>query len=116
MFLNYGAGEDSWEFVYSKDIKPVNPKRYQPWISIGWTDAETEPPIICTPNVKGRLIAKDPDTGKDWKGQQWMRWLNGITDSMDEFEQTPGNCEGQGNLVYFSPVGHRVANDWVTEQ
>ena len=33
------------------------------------------------------LIWKDPDTGKDWRrkerGQQRMRWLDGITDSMD---------------------------------
>ena len=36
---------------------------------------------------KNWLIAKDPDAGKDWrqeeKGQQRMRWLDGITYSMD---------------------------------
>ena len=33
------------------------------------------------------VIGKDPDAGRDWgqeeKGQQRMRWLDGITDSMD---------------------------------
>ena len=37
--------------------------------------------------VKSQLIRKDPDAGKDWgqeeKGQQRMRWLDGITDSTD---------------------------------
>ena len=34
-----------------------------------------------------------------------MRWLDGITDSMDEFEQTPGDSEGQESLVCCSPWG-----------
>ena len=38
--------------------------------------------------MKGQLNGKDPDAGQDWeeeeeKGQQRMRWLDGITDSMD---------------------------------
>ena len=35
--------------------------------------------------MKSQIIGKDPDAGKDWKrmGQQRMRWLDGITDSMD---------------------------------
>ena len=39
------------------------------------------------PDVKNWLIGKDPDAGKDWsrrrRGRQRMRWLDGITDSMD---------------------------------
>ena len=34
-----------------------------------------------------------------------MRWLDGITDSMDEFEQTLGDGEGQGNLACCRPWG-----------
>ena len=33
-----------------------------------------------------------------------------------EFEQTPGDSEGQGNLACCSPWGHRVGHNWVTEQ
>ena len=35
--------------------------------------------------------------GKRRRGEQRMRWLDGITDSMDKFEleQAPGNGEGQ---------------------
>ena len=49
----------------SKEIKSVNPKGNQPRIFIGRTDAEVEAPILWPPNVKSRLIGKDPDVGKD---------------------------------------------------
>ena len=51
----------------SKEIKPVNPKRNQPWILIKRTDAEAEAPIVWPPDVKSQLIEKDPDAGKDWR-------------------------------------------------
>ena len=39
--------------------------------------------------------------------QQRMRWLDGITDSMDMSERTLGDSEGQGNLACCSPCGHK---------
>ena len=50
-----------------KENKPVNPKGNQPWIFIGRTDAKA--PILGPPDVKGWLIGKDTDAGKDW-GQE----------------------------------------------
>ena len=50
-----------------KEIKPVNPKRNPPWIFIGRTDAEVEALILWPPDIKCRLIGKDPDAGKDWR-------------------------------------------------
>ena len=54
---------------------------------MGRTDAEAEAPIIWPPDAKNQLIGKDPDAGKDWrqekKGVKRMRWLDGVTDSMD---------------------------------
>ena len=71
----------------SKKIKPVNPKGNQPWIFTGRTEAEAEAPILWVPDVKNQFIGKDPDAGKDRgrrrRGWQKMRWLDGITDSMD---------------------------------
>ena len=70
-----------------REIKPVNRKGNQSWIFIGKTDAEAKAPILWPPDAKSQLIRKDPDAGKDWrqeeKGRQRMRWLDGITDSMD---------------------------------
>ena len=68
--------------IISKEIKPVYPKGNQPWIFIERIDAETEAPILWPPDAKNWLIGKDPDAGKDWRqrrrGQQMMRWLDGI--------------------------------------
>ena len=71
----------------SKEIKPVNPKGNQPWIFIGRTDAEAEGPELWLPDVKSRLIGKDLASEKNLrqkeKGVAGMRWLDGITNSMD---------------------------------
>ena len=43
--------------------------------------------------------------------------VDGITDSMDMFEQTPGDSEGQGNLMCCNPWGSQiVGHDPATEQ
>ena len=68
----------------SKEIKPVNPKVNQYWIFIRRTDIEA--PILWLPDVKNWVIGKDPMLGKTEgrrRGWQRMRWLDGITDSMD---------------------------------
>ena len=44
--------------------------------------------VLWPPHAKGWLIWKDPDAGKDWGQEEKgttedMRWLDGITDSMD---------------------------------
>ena len=55
-----------------KEVKPLNPKRNQPWIFIGRTDAKAEALILWPPDLKTWLIGKDPDAGKDW-GQKEKR-------------------------------------------
>ena len=70
-----------------KEIQPVHPKGDQSWVFTGRTDVEAETPILWPPDAKNWLIGKDPDAGKDWgqvrRGWQRIRWLDGITDSMD---------------------------------
>ena len=69
-----------------KEIKPINPKGNQSWIFTGRTDAEAEAPILWPPDVMNWLFRKDPDVGKEgWQRRvcHRMRWLDGITDSMD---------------------------------
>ena len=69
----------------SRELRPDNPKRNQPWIATGRTDAEA--PTLWPPDVKSQFIRKDPDAEKDWtqgrRGWQRMRWLGGITNSMN---------------------------------
>ena len=69
------------------EIQPVHSKGNQSWIFIWRTDAEAETPILWPPDVKNWLSGKDPDAGKDCrkeeKERQRMRWLDGITDTMD---------------------------------
>ena len=53
--------------------------------------------------------------GRRRRGQLRMRWLDGITDSMDiEFEQTPAVVDGQGSLACCSPWGRKELD--TTEQ
>ena len=54
----------------SKEMKLVNPKENQPWIFIESTVAETEAPILWSPDVKSQLTGKDPNAGKDWRQKQ----------------------------------------------
>ena len=61
--------------------------------------------------MKSQLIGKDLDAGKDlWQEEKgvtedemvgWHHQING-----HEFDQTPGDSEGQGSLVCCSPWGH----------
>ena len=71
----------------SKEIQPVHPKGNQPWTFIGRTDAEAETPILLPSDVKTDSLEKTLMLGKiegrRRRGQQRMRWLDGITDMMD---------------------------------
>ena len=70
-----------------KEIQPVHSEGDEPWDFFGRTDAKAETPILWAPHVKSWLIGKDSDAGgiggSRRRGRQRMRWLDGITDSMD---------------------------------
>ena len=70
-----------------KEIQPVHSKGDQSWVFIGRTDAEAETPILWPPEVKSDSFEKTLMLGKiegrRRGGRQRMRWLDGITDSMD---------------------------------
>ena len=70
-----------------KEIQPVHSEGDQPWDFFGGNDAKAETLVLWPPHAKCWLIGKDSDAGRDWgpeeKCRQRMRWLDGITDSMD---------------------------------
>ena len=96
----------------SKEIKPVNHKRNQPWIFIERTDAEAEAPILWPPDAKSRLIWKDLDAEKDWGQEEkqmtedemdgWHNWLDGC-----ESGWTLGVGDGQGGLACCDSWGRK---------
>ena len=71
-----------------KEIQLVHSEGDQPWDFFGRNDAKAETPVLWPPHAKSWLIRKDSDAGRNWgwrrRGRQRMRWLGGITDSMDE--------------------------------
>ena len=95
-----------------KQIKSVNPKRNQPWIFIGRTDAEADASVLWPPNVKNWLSGKYTDAVKDWGQEEkgmaedemagWHHQLNG-----HEFGWTLGVRNGQGGLACRSPWGRK---------
>ena len=70
-----------------KEIQPVHPKGDQSWVFVGRTDVEAETPIFWPPDVKTDSFEKTLMLGQieggRRRGRQRMRWLDGITDSMD---------------------------------
>ena len=122
MPLKCGVGEDSWESLGLQGDQTVNPKGNQLWIFIGRTDAEA--PILWPPDVKSRLIWKNSDAAEDGGQEEkgvtedkmvfgWHHRLNG-----QEFEQTPGDGEGQGSLACCSPWGRKESDttEWLNNK
>ena len=84
------------------------------------TDAEAEALILWPPAAKSWPTGKDPNAGKDWRQEKegvtedkmvgWHHWLNG-----HEFEQTPGDSEGQGSLACCKPWGCKESDttEWL---
>ena len=62
---------------------------------------------------KTMMLGKIKGSGR---GLQRMRWLDGITNSVDSgFGWTPGVGDGQGCLACCGSLGRRVGHDWATE-
>ena len=99
--------------LYCKEIKPVSPKGNQPWMFIGRTVAEAEASVVWPSDVNSWLIGKAPMLGRiegRRRGQQGMRWLDSITDSMDKnLSNLYKIAKGREN---WHAAVHRVTKNW----
>ena len=114
-----------------KEIKPVNPNGNQSWIFMKHHEGlmlklklQYSGHLLQRADSleKTRLIRKDPDAGKDWRQEEkgttedemvgWHNQPNG-----HEFEQAPGDGDGQGSLACCSPWGSKeldTTEQWTT--
>ena len=102
-----------------KEIQPVHPKGYAPWVFFGRNDAKPEIPVLWPPYAKCWLIGKDSDAKRDWGQEEkgtaenemagWHHWLDGC-----ECEWTPGDGDAQGGLACCNSWGRKESD--TTEQ
>ena len=98
-----------------KGIQPVHSEGDQPWDFFGRNDAKAETPVLWPPHVKGWLIGKDSDAGRDWGQEEkgttedemagWHHWLD-----RRESEWTLGVGDGQGGLGCCDSWGRKESD------
>ena len=105
-----------------KEIKPVNPKGNQPWISIGRTDAEAL--ILWPPDGKSQWSFhwKRPwcwerlQAGGEGDDRGWDGWMTSLTQGTWVWAG-PGRWWRTRNPGMLQSTGsQKVGRDWVTEQ
>ena len=112
MLLNCGLEKTLESLLDCKEIQPVHPKGDQSWVFIARTDVEAKTPNLGHLMQRANSLEKTLMLGKiegrrRMRGQQRMRWLDSITDSVDM------GLGGLQELVMdreaWQAVDHRVA-------
>ena len=103
-----------------KEIKPVNPNGNQTWIFIERTDGEAEIQILWPPDVKNRLIGKDPNAWKDWRQEEkgfteaemvgWHHQLDGL--SLNKLWELVMDREAWHAVVHGVSKSQTRLSDW----
>ena len=120
MFWTVGLRKTLESPLDSKEIKPVSPKGWISTLNIYWIDwCWTWSPIFWPPDAMSWLTGKGSDAGKDRRQKEkgatenemvgWHHQFKG-----HEFEQIPGDREGQGSLLCCSPA--KSQTHWATKQ
>ena len=88
----------------SKEIKPVDSKRNQPWIFIGKTDAKAEAPILWPTHWKRLWCWKRLRAGRGRDDRGWDGWMASSTQWAWVWANS-GRQWRTGSLVCYSPWG-----------
>ena len=121
MFFNCGVGEDSWESS-GQQGDPTSPSKWKSVLNIHWKDwcwrwSSNTLATWCEEltHLKRNLMLGKTE-GRRRRGQQRMRWLNGITISMDMSLVNSGSWWWTGRPGVLRFMGsQRVGHDWATK-
>ena len=85
--MNRGVEKTLESRLDCKEIQPVHPKGDKSWVFIGRIDDKAETPVLWHLMQRADSLEKTPMLGgiggRRRRGRQRMRWLDGITDSLD---------------------------------
>ena len=102
-----------------KEIKLVNTKGNQSWIFIGRADAEAEATVFWSPDAKADSLENTmmlgKIEGKKRRGRQRIRWLDGITESMEMNLSKPQDIVKDREAWWAAVHGVAMSQTWLTE-
>ena len=119
MLLNCGVGEDSWHFLGQQRDQISQSQEISPECSLEGLMLKLKLQYFGLLMWRTDSLEKTPMLGKiegrRRRGQQRMRWLDGITDSMDMSLSKLWDSNGQGSLVCCSPWGCKESDmtEWL---